>query len=555
MGRTGKRAPLIIALTFACLLIPSATVLAVGGKPRHRTSHHLVQACRARHASRIRFHGKRRGRRCAPVAHTSRHIKDTSSPTAPANLAATAGDRQVTLSWTASSDNVAVVGYYVYRNGAKVAQTSGRTYTDTGLTDGVAYSYDLVAYDQAGNLSAASSTVSATPIDTTPPQPVSGLTATAGNAQVSLSWTASSDNVGVVGYAVYRNGVRVGQSSGTSFTDTGLTDGTAYSYDVTAYDLAGNVSAPSNSVSATPLAAASAATPCLPWLQAASGTNMVVAGTNQPVLLHGANIMEAEWRNNLNWENAAIPALASSAWNGRVVVHGFASDPVNSNDASYLSLLDGYVSLTKANHMYLILAWRSDAQNGAQPSYPDAGAQSALATLAARYKGDAHVMFALQVEPHDVAWSTVRPIYEQMIDAIRQAAAPGDPPNEPVIFAPGVAWGKDISGAITDPVKRSNIVYKSHPYTSSANFQQYFGSAYDAGLPVFIGEFGPTQYMSMSDINSLMSYTSQRNIGWAAWGYEYDATPNVVDSSLNPTSPFGTTVQSNMINTPPIPGC
>jgi hypothetical protein len=294
---------------------------------------------------------------------------------------------------------------------------------------------------------------------------------------------------------------------------------------------------------------------CLPWLQAASGTNMVVASSNQPVLLRGANIMEADWRNNLAWEDTAIPRLASSAWNGRVVVHGFASDPVNSNDASYLSLLDGYVSLTRANHMYLILAWRSDAQNGAQPSYPDTGAQSALATLAARYKGDPHVMFALQVEPHDVSWSFVQPIYEQMIDAIRQAAAPLDPPNEPLIFVPGVEWGKDISGAITNPVRRSNIVYKSHPYTSSANFQQYFGSAYDAGLPVFIGEFAPTQYMSMSDINALLSYTRQHNISWAAWGYEYDANPNLVDSSLNPTNPFGTTVQNEMLTTPPIPGC
>ncbi len=71
------------------------------------------------------------------------------------------------------------------------------------------------------------------------------------SGSVSLSWTASTDNTGVTGYDVYRAGVQVGSSATTSFTDSGLTASTAYSYTVKARDAAGNVSAASAAVSAT----------------------------------------------------------------------------------------------------------------------------------------------------------------------------------------------------------------------------------------------------------------------------------------------------------------
>jgi hypothetical protein len=258
--------------------------------------------------------------------------------------------------------------------------------------------------------------------------------------------------------------------------------------------------------------------------------------------------MEAEWRNDVSWESVAIPALAR-AWDGRVVVHGFASDPVNRGDAKYLGLLDRYVALTGENRTYLVFSWRSDQQNGSQPPYPDSGARSALAILAARYRGDPHVMFSLQVEPHDVTWSFVRPIFERMVDAIRHAAAPYDP----LVFVPGVDWGKDISGSITDPVKRANIVYTSHPYSRSANFPRYFGGAYKAGVAVFIGEFAPPAEMSLSDIQKLLAFTHQRGIGWAAWGFEPDAHPSLIDSSLTPTKAFGAAVRQEMLTTPAIP--
>ncbi|ACT04144.1 fibronectin type III domain-containing protein [Paenibacillus sp. JDR-2] len=97
--------------------------------------------------------------------------------------------------------------------------------------------------------------------DTTAPTAPSNAAATAvSGSQINLSWTASTDNAGVTGYNVYRNGVLAGTASGTSYSDTGLSASTSYSYTVKAKDAAGNESAASSTVSATTLAAGSGGT-------------------------------------------------------------------------------------------------------------------------------------------------------------------------------------------------------------------------------------------------------------------------------------------------------
>ncbi|WP_330461163.1 glycoside hydrolase family 6 protein [Streptomyces sp. NBC_00820] len=88
--------------------------------------------------------------------------------------------------------------------------------------------------------------------DTQAPTAPTGLTVSATTADsVSLTWTAATDNTGVTGYDVYRGGTKVGSATGTSYTDTGLSAATTYTYTVKAKDAAGNVSAASTAVSAT----------------------------------------------------------------------------------------------------------------------------------------------------------------------------------------------------------------------------------------------------------------------------------------------------------------
>ncbi|MCY9691482.1 fibronectin type III domain-containing protein [Paenibacillus alginolyticus] len=184
---------------------------------------------------------------------------DTQAPTAPTNLHATGTTTSsVSLAWNASTDNIGVTGYDIYQASTLVGSVSGSTlsYTKTGLNAGTTYTYTVKAKDAAGNVSAASNSVSATTNtsggDTQAPTAPTNLSVTGTtSSSVSLSWTASTDNVGVTGYDVYNGASLAVSVTGTTATVTGLAASTTYTFTVKAKDAAGNVSAASSSVSGT----------------------------------------------------------------------------------------------------------------------------------------------------------------------------------------------------------------------------------------------------------------------------------------------------------------
>ncbi len=181
-------------------------------------------------------------------------LPDTTAPSVPAGL--TAGTKTVNsiaFSWTASTDNVSVTGYKIYRSGVQIGTTASTNYNQTGLTPNTSYSYTVAAYDGVGNTSAQTSPlVTSTLADTSAPSAPQGLSSPSqATTSIALAWNASTDNVGVAGYNILRNGTKVNTSTSTSFTDTSLAQGAQYTYTVTAYDLAGNTSAVSNSLTTT----------------------------------------------------------------------------------------------------------------------------------------------------------------------------------------------------------------------------------------------------------------------------------------------------------------
>ncbi|MET8866897.1 glycosyl hydrolase family 18 protein [Nonomuraea sp. NPDC004580] len=183
---------------------------------------------------------------------------DTSAPSVPGNLRSTGvTNTSVTLAWNASTDNVAVTGYEIYRGGALVATVTGTSHTDTGLSASTSYGYTVRARDAAGNRSGTSNSVTATTSgggggDTSAPSVPGNLRSTGvTGSSVALAWNASTDNVAVTGYEVHRGATLVATVTGTTYTDTGLNANTSYSYTVRARDAAGNRSGNSNSVTAT----------------------------------------------------------------------------------------------------------------------------------------------------------------------------------------------------------------------------------------------------------------------------------------------------------------
>ena len=193
------------------------------------------------------------------VAAAIQQLNTTAIPAAPTNLAATAGNAQASLTWTASAG---ATSYSVLRgttNGGPYSTTvaTGLTTTsfvNTGLTNGTTYFYVARATNAAGT-SGNSNQASATPTGVTIPAAPTNLAATAGNAQVSLTWTASS---GATSYTVRRSTTSgtgyatvASNVTATSFVNTGLTNGTQYFFVVTATNTAGT-SGNSNQASATP---------------------------------------------------------------------------------------------------------------------------------------------------------------------------------------------------------------------------------------------------------------------------------------------------------------
>ncbi len=240
---------------------------------------------------------------------------DVIPPTAPSNVAVTnATSSTISLSWTASTDNVGVNEYRIYRNGAHVATVNGTTTTfqDTGLAASTSYVYKVVARDLATNTSPDSNSVTGT---TTPPvpdtqaptAPVSlhnmGVTANS----VSLMWGAATDNVGVSEYRIYNGSTLVDTVNGSTLTYnvTGLSPNTSYTFTVYAADQAGNVSPASNAHTAT---TSSGNTCPAPW----SATQVYLNGDQAT---YNGQIYQAKW-----WTQNDRPDLKSGQWDVWTVV-------------------------------------------------------------------------------------------------------------------------------------------------------------------------------------------------------------------------------------------
>ena len=199
------------------------------------------------------------------VAVKVSNVADTTPPTvsitAPANGATVSGTVSVTAN---ASDNVGVASVQFQLDGANLGVLdTASPYSvswSTATATNASHILTAIAKDAAGN-STTSTAVTVTVnnvADTTPPTVPTGLSATAASSsQINLSWTASTDNVGVTGYNVFRNGTKVGTSPNTTYQDAGLTASTSYNYNISAFDAASNTSAQSSGASATTLAASS----------------------------------------------------------------------------------------------------------------------------------------------------------------------------------------------------------------------------------------------------------------------------------------------------------
>ncbi|WP_245601603.1 cellulose binding domain-containing protein [Hamadaea tsunoensis] len=180
---------------------------------------------------------------------------DTQPPTTPGTPTATITCGSAALTWTPSTDNIAVAGYEIWRapgaSGGTFTQVGTTTTTSFALPGAGMFRIEIRARDAAGNTSPFTPPITITtpacPTDVQPPSTPGTPTASATATSATLAWPASTDNVGVTGYDIYRalgsgTFTSIGTSVTTTFTDTGLSPATTYRYQVRARDAAGNTS-------------------------------------------------------------------------------------------------------------------------------------------------------------------------------------------------------------------------------------------------------------------------------------------------------------------------
>ena len=196
------------------------------------------------------------------VVFTTAAKKDTEAPTAPKDVKATEVTQTTAkVTWSEATDNVGVVGYNVYVNETKVndALVTGTEYALSELTEATGYTVRVTAVDAAGNesgRSTAATFTTLTTVDTEAPSVPTNVSVTdVTQTGAKVTWSASTDNVGVAGYNVYVNEAKVNEElvAGTEFALTDLTEATEYTVRVSAVDAAGNESARSEATTFTTL--------------------------------------------------------------------------------------------------------------------------------------------------------------------------------------------------------------------------------------------------------------------------------------------------------------
>ena len=248
-----------------------------------------------------------------PASAASNAVTPLAVPSAPTGVTAARGNASATVSWTAPASNggSAITSYTVRSNAGQVVTVDGSTLstTVTGLTNGTAYTFTVTATNSAGDSPASAPSSAVTPA-TVPGAPTS-VSATAGNASATVTWAAPASNGGsaVTGYTITSSGggTTSASASATSATVTGLTNGTTYTFTVTATNAVGTGPASAASNAVTPLAVPDAPT----GVTAVRGNASATVSWTAPASSGGSAITSYTVRSNAG-QTATVDGLTLS---------------------------------------------------------------------------------------------------------------------------------------------------------------------------------------------------------------------------------------------------
>ncbi len=384
--------------------------------------------------------------------------------------------------------------------------------------------------------------------DTQPPTVPSGprVTGTT-SSSISLAWTASTDNVGVVGYRVYEGNAVVGSPTGTSATISGLAPSTTHTYTITARDAAGNESGRSAPVTGT-------TQPAQTGTPVAINGQLRVCGTRlcnqfgQPIQLRGMSSHGLQWYSQcLN--TASLNALATD-WQADVMrismyiqEDGYETDPRRFTD-----LVHSLIEQATSRGIYAIVDWHMLSPG--DPFFNLTRAKTFFTEIAQRHRDKPNILYEVANEPNGVSWSRIKSYHEQIIPVIR-----AQDPDSVILLGTrawsslGISDGANETEVINSPVNATNVMYTFHFYAASHG-SEYLGALSRAAdrIPMFVTEFG-TQTASGDGSNNFtraqqyMDLMAGKKISWVNWNYSDDFRSGAVfTTGTCPNGPFaGTT--------------
>jgi len=383
-----------------------------------------------------------------------------------------------------------------------------------------------------------------------PPTPPGNLRSTAvTSTSISLAWQASTDDVGVAGYELNRGGTRIQIDDGnaTSYTDTGLSANTEYTYSVRAFDAAGNYSPPSNQIMIRTSGGGGGGTP------AAINGQLRVCGLKlcnqygKPIQLRGMSTHGLQWYPQCV-NNASLDALAKD-WKADVIRLSMyiQEGGYETNPRRFTDLMHSLIEQATARGMYAIVDWHQLSPG--DPNYNLARAKTFFTEIAQRHKDKTNILYDVANEPNGVSWARVREYHEQIIPVIR-----AQDPDSVILLGThawgslGVSDGRSETDVINNPVRATNVLYTFHFYAASHG-TEYLNTLSRAAdrIPVFVTEFG-TQTASGDGGNNFgrsqqyIDLMASKKISWVNWNYSDDSRSGAVfTGGTCPGGPFAGT--------------
>ncbi|MFW7379036.1 MAG: cellulase family glycosylhydrolase [Oligoflexus sp.] len=240
--------------------------------------------------------------------------------------------------------------------------------------------------------------------------------------------------------------------------------------------------------------------------------------TAAPVQLRGLSFHGIHWDRPWYYANREAMLEVKEKWGAELIrIPLYLGQGGYIESASVKYTLEQLVRTAIDLEMYVMIDWHVHNDAGDPNRYIEE-AKAFFAEMAQKYGEEAAVIFEISNEPNGVNWDSIKRYADQVVPVIRQY-------SDNIIVVGTPVWSQEVQTVIADPIQSNNIMYTFHFYAAShplVNFRAKIEAVLDAGLGLFVTEFGSTSYggngqPNLAETQRWLDYLDQRGISWVNW--------------------------------------